>query len=196
MTLYDTLGVDKNATQEDIKQAFREKAKKHHEDKGGDKDEMIEINKAYGVLSNVVKRDRYDKTGETVEESFDFKFSRYVQQIFLDIVERNDVDSTDLIGEFRAYTKAVIQDNGKRVKDAQGRLKKLNKVKERLGSSAENRIVAVLENNMENVRQEIGIIEENIKFMEDCLECLESYHYTFDEKLPAYTFNWNKNVFE
>lgn len=197
MTLYDTLGVNRGATQEDIKKAFREKAKKNHEDKGGDKDEMIEINKAYGVLSNVVRRERYDKTGETVEESFDFKFSRYVQQIFMDIVERNDVDYTDLIGEFKGYTKAVIEDNGNRVKDAQKRLKKLDKVKDRLGSSAENRIGLVLEHNIENVKQEIGVIEENIKFMGDCLECLGSYHYNFDivEQRPVQVFNWGLNDF-
>src|SRR5690348_12123183 len=111
MSLYDTLGINKGASQDEIKQAFRDKAREHHEDVGGDKDKMAEVNKAYGVLKDPVKRDRYDKTGETDGQSFEARFQVYVQQIFMNIVEGNDPDYTDLIGEFKAYTAAVIEDN-------------------------------------------------------------------------------------
>ncbi len=62
---YETLGVPKNASQDDIKKAFRKLAHKHHPDKaGGDEKKFKEINEAYQVLSDESKRSRYDQTGQ------------------------------------------------------------------------------------------------------------------------------------
>ena len=41
---YDVLGVSENATQEDIKKAFRQKSKEHHPDRGGNEEEFKRIN--------------------------------------------------------------------------------------------------------------------------------------------------------
>ncbi len=61
---YKTLGVDKNATQDEIKKAFRKLALEHHPDKNGGKDEKFkEINEAYSVLSDSKKRQQYDTFG-------------------------------------------------------------------------------------------------------------------------------------
>jgi len=62
---YETLGVPKNASQDDIKKAFRKLAHKHHPDKtGGDEKKFKEVNEAYQVLSDKEKRARYDQTGQ------------------------------------------------------------------------------------------------------------------------------------
>lgn len=67
---YEVLGVTKDATDEDIKQAYRDLAKKHHPDKnGGDhSDEFIEIQSAYSVLSDPEKRDMYDTYGFSTDD--------------------------------------------------------------------------------------------------------------------------------
>ena len=62
---YQTLGVNHNATQEDIKRAFRQLAFKYHPDTnpGNEKqaeEKFKEINEAYGVLGDKVKRQQYD----------------------------------------------------------------------------------------------------------------------------------------
>ena len=61
--LYEVLGVAQNATQDEIKKAFRKLAIKNHPDKGGDPEKFKEINAAYEVLSNEEKRGTYDKFG-------------------------------------------------------------------------------------------------------------------------------------
>lgn len=62
---YQTLGVSKNASEDEIKKAFRKLAHKYHPDKGtGDEKKFKEINEAYQVLSNKEKRARYDHTGQ------------------------------------------------------------------------------------------------------------------------------------
>jgi len=61
---YERLGVDKKATFDEIKKAFRKLALKHHPDRGGDKDKFQELQNAYEVLTDKEKRDIYDKYGE------------------------------------------------------------------------------------------------------------------------------------
>merc|ERR1719335_1343893 len=61
---YKLLGVDKNASDNDIKKAFRKLAIKHHPDKGGDPETFKEITRAHEVLSDPEKRRMYDQGGE------------------------------------------------------------------------------------------------------------------------------------
>ncbi len=64
---YKELGVDKNASAEEIKAAFRKKAHEHHPDKGGDEAKFKEINEAYQVLGNAEKRKQYDQFGSSFQ---------------------------------------------------------------------------------------------------------------------------------
>lgn len=62
---YNVLGVDKKATQDDIKKAFRKLAHKYHPDKGGtDESRFKEITEAYSILSDDKKRREYDAYGQ------------------------------------------------------------------------------------------------------------------------------------
>ena len=60
---YEILGVETNASPEEIKKNFRELAKKTHPDKTKEdsEEEMMKINKAYEVLSDEISKERYDK---------------------------------------------------------------------------------------------------------------------------------------
>ncbi|HEX4104243.1 MAG TPA: molecular chaperone DnaJ [Candidatus Paceibacterota bacterium] len=61
---YHILGVQKSASDEDIKKAYRKLAHQYHPDKpGGDEKKFKEINEAYQVLSDRVKRAQYDRFG-------------------------------------------------------------------------------------------------------------------------------------
>lgn len=65
---YTILGVDRAASVEDIKRAYRKLAHQHHPDKnGGDDKKFKEINEAYQVLSNQEKRVQYDRFGRTFD---------------------------------------------------------------------------------------------------------------------------------
>ncbi|KUK98235.1 MAG: Chaperone protein DnaJ [Parcubacteria bacterium 32_520] len=61
---YKILGVEKNASSEDIKKAYYKLAHQYHPDKkGGDEKKFKEINEAYQVLSDKEKRSNYDRFG-------------------------------------------------------------------------------------------------------------------------------------
>jgi len=61
--LYETLELDKEATQKEIKKAYFRLSKLHHPDKGGDEHKFKEISAAYEILSDPEKRKQYDQYG-------------------------------------------------------------------------------------------------------------------------------------
>jgi molecular chaperone DnaJ len=60
---YEVLGINKAASSDEIKKAFRKAAIEHHPDRGGDEAKFKETNEAYEVLKDPVKRKRYDQFG-------------------------------------------------------------------------------------------------------------------------------------
>ena len=61
---YQLLGVERGASKDEIKKAFRKKAQQYHPDKAdGDEAKFKEVNEAYTVLSDDKKRQQYDTFG-------------------------------------------------------------------------------------------------------------------------------------
>ncbi|HEY4520385.1 MAG TPA: DnaJ domain-containing protein [Candidatus Paceibacterota bacterium] len=76
---YSILNVSRDASQEEIKKAYRKLAHQHHPDKhSGDEAKFKEVNEAYQVLSDPKKRSQYDNFGSYdggfQNEGFDFNF--------------------------------------------------------------------------------------------------------------------------
>ena len=68
MSLYEKLGLDRNASKVEIKKAFRSLSLQHHPDRGGDTAHFQEINEAYEILIDDQKKQRYDMTGQVNEQ--------------------------------------------------------------------------------------------------------------------------------
>lgn len=81
---YQTLGVNRNSSQEEIKRAYRKLASAHHPDKGGDKSKFQSIQQAYDTLSDPQKKNQYDNPMSQFHHSgagfdFDSIFSMFGQ---------------------------------------------------------------------------------------------------------------------
>jgi len=84
---YRILGVDRNATQDEIKKAFRKLAHKHHPDKGGDEKEFARISEAYQVLGDKQRRVQYDQFGTSFNGGQGFDFGNFQDFDLGDIFE-------------------------------------------------------------------------------------------------------------
>ncbi len=76
---YSILGIERNASKEEIKRAYKKLALKYHPDRGGDEEKFKEIAEAYEILSNDKKRREYDlkygKYGKNYNELIKLDFS-------------------------------------------------------------------------------------------------------------------------
>src|SRR5215469_6381155 len=81
---YKVLGVDKNATEDEIKKAYRKLARKHHPDLNpNDKEahkKFQQLNEANEVLSDPEKRKKYDQYGKDWQHAEQFERARQSQQ--------------------------------------------------------------------------------------------------------------------
>jgi molecular chaperone DnaJ len=70
---YETLGVSKNATQDEVKKAYRKLVREVHPDRNpGNEERFKEVQGAYDVLSDPEKRNQYDRHGTTNGRPFGF----------------------------------------------------------------------------------------------------------------------------
>ena len=74
---YETLGVPRTASAEELKKSFRKLARQYHPDVARDKkkaeEKFKEINEAYEVLSDPAKRKKYDELGANWKSGADFR---------------------------------------------------------------------------------------------------------------------------
>lgn len=85
MDYYSILGLHKQATQDDIKSAYKKLAMQHHPDRGGDHNTFSQINEAYQTLKDPVKRAEYDQPKPRMQfdmnsQNFEDVFSTFFGQ--------------------------------------------------------------------------------------------------------------------
>lgn len=97
MDYYSVLGVAKSANQDDIKQAYRKLAMQHHPDKGGDEAKFKQLNEAYSVLGDPIKRADHDNPQPPQQFNFNnahFEFNDMFAQAFVNRRPRTNKDVT------------------------------------------------------------------------------------------------------
>jgi len=68
---YEELGLEKNATNSEIKSSYRSLVKQHHPDAGGEKERFLAIQNAWETLNDPIKKEQYDSSFFSSNASFD-----------------------------------------------------------------------------------------------------------------------------
>lgn len=178
-TLYEILGVPKDADEATLKQARRKLAKIHHPDReGGDEVTMRAINEAYEVLIDAERRKVYDETGESEAlVSDDLKARQEAATIVMRVLEENPL-STNPLEHAREVVRSAMQEAEKRRRAAQRRVdalgKQLNRFKLQKG---ENLIQAAIIDQRNDLQREIREHTQNRAAMDQTLAALDAYEY-------------------
>ena len=99
--LYELIGVDKNASQDEIKKAYRKKAKENHPDVGGDAELFKKISYANEILSDPEKRKLYDQFGHDMGKS-----NNAQQTDIFDFIKKTQ---EQFFGNFNQYQNTIPQ---------------------------------------------------------------------------------------
>lgn len=180
--LYDILGVDKDASQEEIKQAFKRKAGQCHPDRHNNDPESTkafqQIQRAYAVLKDESKRKRYDETGseDSNAPSLDENANGVIAKIYLDIASRNGFTPRNYILE---TTKAIQN----ALRECLVEKKKLEQETERLeylidNTAADEVLIAMLTEHLRELNFKRGHAQEGYTVLTRALELLDTYRYT------------------
>lgn len=94
MNPYEILGVGRDASAAAIKSGYRRAAKSAHPDRpGGSIDLMVQVNRAYALLTDQRLKERYDATGQTDDEpSPEQQAAGVLQQLFITVLCQTDDD--------------------------------------------------------------------------------------------------------
>lgn len=205
MNLYDTLGVPKNASDKDIKHAYRRKSSKAHPDKaGGSTAAQQELNKAYAVLSNQGLREKYDRTGDdgaTRTPTVDEQAAQHICKGFMAHME-----SPDPLAAIRRQIKDQQQALAIKLREIDQQVSKLTKalgkVQLKKGpKSGTNLYEGVINQRLAGAANKKAELTEQGAMLARALEMLADYkagpnagaHEVFDEYPSSQFMNRNPN---
>lgn len=192
MNPYDTLGVKPDAAPDEIKKAFRRKAKKVHADKGGSHEDMVQVNRAYAVLANPARRKQFDETGcDEDAATMERKIAGELQRLFVMLVESVDFKHEDLIRIARDSINAKIQTVKAERKTAEAGVKRFTDAAARISrTDSENIIQTAFEAEQRKWEAGVTTCNEAITMLEGMRTQLAVYKWAMDEReqsWPSFT---------
>ena len=188
--LYQLLGLKRAATRDEVRKAYRRKAKSSHPDSGGSEEAFNALTAAHDVLADAKRRERYDSTGEIEQarpDNFDGSAIEVIaQKLGMIIHAEQELTSLDIgavieqaIREDIALRKSSIANQRRAVERAAA----LRARVKRKANNADNMLARVLDWHESSAQDHVKKNEEAVRAMERALEILEGY--SFIDDLPS-----------
>lgn len=178
MTLYDVLGVESDASLTEIKKAYKKRAAIYHPDRNEGsieyKEKFQEIQEAYSVLKDPLRRKKYDDTGstETGPSPRDVAYT-VISSLFIRFLQENNYVQKDyvhsVVNELKRTRRTCLgelefaKDKLKRFCDILTHLKVPEEIQEILDGEE-----ARLKQNVHQVESSLGSVDIALEIIEDC----------------------------
>jgi curved DNA-binding protein CbpA len=197
MDPYKVLGLrNRKASAEAIRAAHRKRARQTHPDRnGGDDAEFKDVQEAYRILSDPVKRAKYDSSGTIDPDVPDAALSQALSlmaqafsAVMQDVVQRDrDPAEEDLVAKMKVW----LTTQGMAPREQLGQLKRaeqtlLKAVGRFQTEGGENHLERMLQTDLEGVRKGQATIEAQLVIHGRACELLRAYTYRRDEKVREY----------
>lgn len=197
MSLYDAIGVPKDASEDEIRKAYKRRASELHPDRqNGDTGKFMQLSKAYRVLMDKDRRRHYDQTGDDEEGDVFAKRARSeIYHLVKAAVDHVDVEREDVLELVHASIDAGLIDISKKISSSNARIKKLESVLRRLKlkRGEEDFLALGLREEISEERERIGQCEFDRKVADAMRKILDGYTYerditsSWDRTLPGST---------
>jgi hypothetical protein len=174
MNHYETLGITPDATEDEIKIAYRRAAREAHPDRdGGDAEKMQRINAAYAILGDAVARERYDTTGDEGHNSIEDDARSDLAKM---ISRHIDAESDDpIIDTKNELTRAFSGAQSEKEK-TQKRLNNLPRLRARISSKSPDNIAhQVIDDRLARLKKHLEKIERCLLVAQKMQEILRDY---------------------
>lgn len=176
MSHYDTLGVARDATLDEIKRGYRKASSAAHPDRpGGSDDLMAKVNAAYDVLSDVDRRKRYDATGDDGKiETLDGAAQDLLLKILQQVIE---VDADPIALGRMAIAKNLERTERDRA-DVHTKIARLEARRATVvARDGPNLFQGLIDQQLDNLRQQLTQMDHFAKTLERARERLDLHEY-------------------
>lgn len=176
-THYDTLGVKEDASQEEIKKAYKKKASKCHPDKtkGKTTEEFKELTIAYEVLKDKEKREEYDDN-DGIDDSVESRANQVIAQIYIELLEKSDYRLKNYFVEIKQAL-----DNSSRV-CKQDKFKLENKIEKLeyliINTKADKVFIKLITRKLKENKAKVEQADQALTIFNKALKLLKVYEYT------------------
>jgi len=188
MNHYDTLGVGRDATADEIKQAFRRRSSECHPDKGGDAEQQAAVNRAWETLGDPERRAEYDATGASAGPgSVQAEARDALLHLFRASIENSDGDHVEEVRSMLAQHAAGLVRGQSECERKRARLlRRRGKVRVRAG---ENLVHALIDEQVRALDQQLAKMPRGFEVNRMALEMLGSYEMA-EESLAGLISGW------
>lgn len=188
---YEELNLPRHATTAEVKAAYRRRAKKAHPDGGGNPEDFNRISRAMLILSDPVRRHKYDQTGDIDEATPDNAVAiaisivvGFISQAIAQHVASNAPDpcGLDLVAKAREHfkkqrlefenQKVPINKMAKKMEQVEKRFKKRKK--------ANPLLLQALHNQRLGTQEPLRALDQKIQQLDDALLLLDGYDFEPD----------------
>lgn len=174
MTHYETLGVERSASAEEIKAAYRRRSSAAHPDKGGSDDEMQAVNRAYETLSDPERRKAYDESGsDSLRAPIEQEARDALLQLFKAAIDHEADNPVRDAGAMLAEHARRISDNHVKAMALRVRLAgRRDKVRVKSG---ENLVQMLIDQQVRQLAQQISSMERALEINRIARDMMTAY---------------------
>jgi curved DNA-binding protein CbpA len=189
---YAVLEVKANATADDVKAAYRRRAKATHPDIGGSSREFGDVKLAHAVLSDTERRERYDRTGDVEEPEPDNTEQGALERIaaMLKVVleAEPDPNERDLVALMKAHLVSEVEAANSKLKVTRRSVQRAEQMRGRFRRKklGDDPIKGILEWQISALKNAVDLVEAAIKQRERAVELLSDYDFANEISTGAF----------
>jgi curved DNA-binding protein CbpA len=194
--LYDVLGVPKDAAREQIRKAYRDRAKEAHPDKGGDAGQFALISLANDTLKDANKRAEYDKTGktdytqphDTAMQLVSLGIDALLKECIENHTDISRVDFTDYMQRFLDVKQNVADEQLTPFRDSMRMMENaLKRLKRKNGKKGGGKLEIILRAKIASIRPIIDAATLDMQCITRAREIMNEYDFNVEKAFADWT---------